>query len=215
MSVQHKAIRSSSWKTDFIIGFPEGLLLLFFTTLLSEGLPITVQKFYTVNTLIWGIGSLLVAFTAWQANKGDTQHDESKLSSQERSKLENLQIGDKVIAVIEAEMEKDARQWENTLQTEQVEETHFRRGPAIRSAIVTGLSFLAGGILAFLPYLRDENFRPASKTSTGLTFIVIIVFSVIKSRFTSQSTIPVILRNIFYTAAVFAGATILQLIFRR
>lgn len=215
MPVQQKAIRSSSWKTDFIIAFPEGLLLLFFTTRLSEGLPLTVQQFYTVNCWIWIAVCLLVMITAWQANRGDSQHDDDTLSPKERAKLENLEIGEHVIANIQAEMEKDAVMWESTLQEEKVEETAFNTFRALRSVVFTGIFFLAGGLLPFLPYLKDENFRPASKLSTGLTFIAIIIFSLIKSALTNQKAIPMVLRNIVYTLAVLAGAVVLQLIFNR
>ncbi|MVT11232.1 VIT1/CCC1 transporter family protein [Chitinophaga tropicalis] len=214
MSGQQKAIRSSGWKTDFIIGFPEGLLLVFFTTMLIQGLPVTVQQFYTLNTVIWAGGAVLVSMGAYLANRGDTQHNESHLSAAEKSKLENLDIGEGVIADIAAEMAKDAEQWEKTLQTENVVETAFSRSRAVRSAFFTGLFFLLGGILPLLPYLRDENFSVAAKSSVVVAFLVMTVFSFLKARMTSQSVIPVILRNLFYIGAVWVGAYVLQLIFR-
>ncbi|QHS58703.1 VIT1/CCC1 transporter family protein [Chitinophaga agri] len=214
MPKDQKAIRSSGWKTDFLIGFPEGLLLLFFTTFLSQGLPVTVQQFYTINSCIWVAASLLVMFTAFQANRGDTQHDESSLSPEERQKLERLNISDPVIENIAAEMEKDAVQWEETLRTAHVEERHFSFGVAIRSAIVTGMFFLIGGLLPLLPYLQDENFPAAASRSLLICFLAMTVFSFIKAKMTSQSAIPVILRNLAYTGAVGLGAYVMLTIFR-
>jgi VIT1/CCC1 family predicted Fe2+/Mn2+ transporter len=213
MSDQIKTIRSSGWQTDFIIGFPEGLLLLFFTTFLLHGMNITVQRFYTINTCIWLIGSLLVMITAFQANKGDTQHDVGTLSPAERQKLEDLEIGHHIIADIASEMEKDATDWENTLQEEQVQVTHFHLGRALLNAVLTGVFFLIGGILSMLPYLRSENFYEAAQNSVVFCFVLMVVFSFIKSRMTSQPAMPVILRNIGYTGAVYFGAWIMQLIF--
>lgn len=213
MPDQTKTIRSSGWKTDFIIGFPEGLLLLLFTTFLLHGLNITVQRFYTINTGIWLFGSLLVMITAYQANKGDTQHDVGTLSPEERKKLEDLEIGHHIIADIASEMEKDATDWENTLQEEQVEVTHFHFGRALLNALFTGVFFLIGGILPILPYLRNENFYQAAQNSVTFCFVLMIVFSFIKSRMTSQAAMPVILRNIAYTGAVYFGAWIMQQIF--
>jgi hypothetical protein len=214
MSREFKAIRSSGWITDFLIGFPEGLLLLFFTTFLSHALNITVQKFYTVNTCIWLIGSVVVMFTAYQANKGDSQHDESTLSSEERRKLENLDIGDKVIADIAEEMQKDATDWEHTLQQENVQVSQYHLGRALLNALITGVFFLLGGLLAFYPYLSNENFPEASKKSVYVVFGMMVVFSFLKSKMTNQAAIPLILRNLLYTGAVLSGAFILQLIFR-
>jgi hypothetical protein len=214
MSKENKAIRSSGWITDFLIGFPEGLLLLFFTTFIAHGLPITVQKFYTVNTCIWLIGSLLVMITAYQANKGDSRHDESTLSAEERSKLENLDMGDKIIADIENEMAKDASDWENTLQQENVQERHYHGGRAILNALITGLFFLVGGIIPFYPYLKNEDFSSASKLSVGFCFGLMVVFSLVKAGITHQKAVAVVLRNMAYTAAVLLGAFMLQMIFK-
>jgi len=214
MSKEHKAIRSSGWMTDFLIGFPEGLLLLFFTTFVSHGLPITIQRFYTVNSWIWLIGSVVVMITAWQANKGDSQHDESTLSPEERLKLENLDIGDNIIADIAEEMEKDASDWEHTLQQEHVQERHYHPGKAMVNALITGVFFLLGGLLPFLPYLRNEDFSAAAKGSVGICFGVMILFSLVKSRMTNQGVPAMVLRNVLYTAAVLLGAFIMQMIFK-
>jgi vacuolar iron transporter family protein len=214
MSKEHKAIRSSGWMTDFLIGFPEGLLLLFFTTFISHGLPITIQRFYTVNSWIWLIGSVVVMITAWQANKGDSQHDESTLSPEERLKLEDLDIGEKIIADIAEEMEKDASDWEHTLQQEHVQERQYHPGRALGNALITGLFFLLGGLLPFLPYLKNEDFTAAAKVSVGVCFGVMILFSLVKSRMTNQGVLAMVLRNVLYTGAVLLGAFIMQMIFK-
>ncbi|SFE53539.1 VIT family protein [Chitinophaga sp. CF118] len=214
MSKEHKAIRSSGWITDFLIGFPEGLLVLFFTTYLSHGLNITVQKFYTVNDCIWLIGSILVMITAYQANKGDSQHDESTLSANERKKLESLDIGENVIENIAEEMARDATDWENTLQQENVQVSNYHMGRALANALVTGIFFLLGGLLPFWPYLQNENFPEASRISILFCFIIMTLFSFVKSRITRQEAIPMILRNILYTGAVFLGAYMMQMIFK-
>jgi len=214
MPKQQKAIRSSGWKTDFLIGFPDGLLLLFFTTFLLHGMPVSVQQFYTVNTCIWLAGSILVMISAFQANRGDQQHDESTLSPEERQKLVRLNISEPIIENIAAEMQKDAIQWEETLASQQVQEKHFNLAAAIRSGLLTGFSFLLGGILPFLPYLRNEHFTAAANTSVLYVFIAMTVFSFIKSKMTNQSTVPIILRNLAYGAAVWLGAYIILLVFR-
>jgi hypothetical protein len=214
MSKEYKAIRSSGWITDFLIGFPEGLLLLFFTTFLSHGLPITVQRFYTVNTWIWLIGSLVVMFTAWQANKGDSQHDESTLSPEERLKLENLDIGENVIADIAKEMEKDASDWEHTLQQEHVQVRQYHLGRALMHALMTGIFFLLGGLLPFLPYLKDEDFSTAGKVSVGSCFLLMVIFSLVKAGITQQKAVAMVLRNVLYMGAVLLGAFMMQMIFK-
>ena len=210
MMSSHKAIRSSGWKTDFLIGFPDGLFLLFFATQVIQVFPIEVQTFYTIHICIWLGGSVLVMFSAFQANKGDAQHDGALLSDRERGKLQRLDINAKMIAHIEQEMKKDAHSWELILEQEKVRETTFSRSRAIQSALLTGFFFLFGGIFSLGPYLSNENFTAASQTSIMLVFLGLTIFSFIKAKITAQRPLPVILRYWLVGAGIFAGAWILH-----
>ncbi|HVI46183.1 MAG TPA: VIT1/CCC1 transporter family protein [Chitinophaga sp.] len=213
MNTSNKAIRSSGWKTDYLIGFPDGLFLLFFATQVIQGFPIEVQTFYTINLCICIMGAILVMFSAYQANKGDTQHDSPLLSDEERTKLQRLDINENTISLIADEMVKDAALWENTLQQEQVKETTFSPLRATRSALFTGFFFLLGGTLSFGPYLSNENFTAASQTSTMLVFLGLTIFSFTKARITNQRPLPVILRYWLMGAGIFGGAWLLHKIF--
>ncbi|CAL1518252.1 VIT1/CCC1 transporter family protein [Chitinophaga sp. MM2321] len=213
MTTSYKAIRSSGWNTDFLIGFPDGLFLLFFATQVMEGFPMEVQTFYTIHICIWLIGGLLVMYSAYQANKGDAQHDSAILSDNERSKLQQLDINEGMIEQIADEMIKDAAVWENTLEQEQVKETTFIRSRAIRSAVLTCLFFLLGGSLSLGPYLSNENFTAASQTSMMLVFLGLTIFSFIKAKITSQRPLPLILRYWLMGAGILGGAWILHKVF--
>ncbi|MBV7529926.1 VIT1/CCC1 transporter family protein [Chitinophaga sp. sic0106] len=213
MADSHKAIRSSGWKTDLLIGFPDGLFLLFFTTQVMQGFTIAVQTFYNIQLAIWLIGALLVMFSAYRANRGDLQHDSPLLTPEEKRKLEKLDINDATIAHIAGEMQKDADLWEQTLVTENVRETTFSRGRAIRSAIMTGLFFIGGGALSVCPYLANENFAAAAKTSMMLVFLGLTAFSFFKARITAQRPLPIIIRYWLMGAGVLGGAWILQKVF--
>lgn len=210
MTTSHKAIRSSGWKTDFIIGFPDGLFLLFFATQVIQVFPIEVQTFYTIHLCVWVIGALLVMISAFQANKGDLQHDSYLLSDEERTKLQRLDINARTIAHIEQEMEKDAQSWELMLEQEKVKETTFSRSRAVRSALLTGFFFLLGGGFSLGPYLSNENFTAASQTSIMLVFLGLTVFSFIKAKITAQRPLPVIIRYWLIGAGILAGAWILH-----
>ncbi|SKA42912.1 VIT family protein [Chitinophaga eiseniae] len=213
MTAPHKAIRSSGWKTDFLIGFPDGLFLLFFATQVMQTFPLEVQTFYNIQLGILLAGSLLVMYSAYQANKGDAQHDSALLSDDERRKLEHLDINDHTIAHIADEMQKDAVMWETTLQQEQVEETTFSRPRAIRSALFAAFFFLLGGVLSVGPYLSNENFTAASQTSILLVFLGLTVFSFIKARVTNQRPLPIVIRYWLMGAGIWCGAWVLHKIF--
>ena len=213
MTSPYKAIRSSGWKTDFLIGFPDGLFLLFFATQVMQLFPLDVQTFYNIHIGIWIIGAVLVLYSSYQANKGDAQHDSALLSDDERRKLHHLEINQQTISHIEAEMKKDAETWEQTLLQEKVQEVHFNRNNAIRSAIFTSIFYLFGGALSFGPYLSNENFNGASQTSTLLVFLGLTIFSFIKAKVTAQRPLPIILRYWLMGAAILICVWIIHKIF--
>ncbi|WP_343703085.1 VIT1/CCC1 transporter family protein [Chitinophaga sp.] len=184
MSTSTKAIRSSGWRTDLLIGFPDGLLLLLFTTQILYAKSLAVDSFYIIHLLILGVGTLLMTIAVFRANRGDD--DDGKMSPEERAKLQNLDISRPTIEHIAEEMERDQQIWEKTLQEEQVELKSFGLGHAIKSALTTGLFFLLGGAIAFIPYLASEDFPFAANVSLSLSLIALLLFSYLKSRITGQ-----------------------------
>ncbi|ASZ12906.1 VIT1/CCC1 transporter family protein [Chitinophaga pendula] len=209
MQTNERTIRSTGWKTDFLIGFPEGLYVLLFTTHAAQGLPLSVQTFYTLNTGIWIIGATLVGITAYSANKGDSQHDESTLSPEERKKLQKLDISDPMIGQIAAEMEKDAALWEKTLESIQVRTVEFNARKALRSALVTAASFLLGGIIPLFCYLANENFPQASRTAITSSLVAATAFGWFKAAATSQRNWTTALRYLIIAGVVLGAALLL------
>ena len=210
MSIQDKAIRSTGWRTDFLIGFPDGLYLLFFTTLLIQALNLSVQDFYNLNAWVALAGTVLVMITAWQANRGDGQHDESSLSPEEKKKLQRLDISDDMIRQIGHELEQDTMRWEQTLQQQQVQLSPWRPFQALRSALTAGIFFLLGAAIVFWPYLANEQFEEASRLSILLVFVFTLIFAGMKAKMTGQRMAPVIFRYLLRTAAVWLSVYIIN-----
>ncbi|MET6997302.1 VIT1/CCC1 transporter family protein [Chitinophaga defluvii] len=212
MTTLPKAIRSTGWKTDFLIGFPDGLFVLFFCTQAMQRMNLSVQTFYTIHLSIWLGGALLVMIAVYLANRGDKQ-DESLLTPRERHKLQQLDISTGMITQIESEMAKDARLWEDILVQQQVATSTFRLAQALRSAIVSGIFFLFGGILALGPFLANENFNAASRTSMLVAFLALTCFSFLKAKMTTQRTWVVIFRYFLMAAGVLAGSWLVAKLF--
>ena len=197
MDIRNKAaIRSSGWRTDLLIGFPDGLLLLLFTTQVLHGKNLTVQAFYSLHILILGIATLLMMIAVFRANRGDEHDDEGKMSKEEKQRLQKLDISQGTIEHIADEMKKDQQQWENTLQEENVQLQQFGLAHAIRSTLATGGFFLLGGLIAFVPYLAQENFTKASELSLTLCIFALLFFAYLKSRITGQHVTRMALRYV-------------------
>lgn len=197
MDTRNKAaIRSSGWKTDLLIGFPDGLLLLLFTTQILHTKSLTVQAFYTLHLLILGIATLLMMIAVFRANRGDEHDDEGVMSKEEKQRLQKLDISQGTIEHIADEMQKDQQQWENTLEQENVQLQKYGLAHALRSTLATGAFFLLGGLIAFVPYLAQENFSAASKVSLTLSIFALLFFAYLKSRITGQHVSRLAMRYI-------------------
>ena len=192
MNNNTKAIRSSGWRTDMLIGFPDGLLLLLFTTQVLYSKELSVDSFYIIHLFILGAATLLMMIAVFRANRGDDE--DGTMSPEERTKLQNLDISRPTIEQIAMEMERDQQIWEKTLQEENVELRSYGLGHALKSALATGLFFLLGGGLTFLPYLASEDFSFASKVSLSISLIALLIFAYLKSRITGQRAIRTSLR---------------------
>ncbi len=192
MSNNTKAIRSSGWRTDMLIGFPDGLLLLLFTTQVLYSKELSVDSFYILHLLILGVATLLMMIAVFRANRGDD--DDGTMSPEEKAKLQNLDISRPTIEQIAVEMERDQQLWEKTLQEENVELQSFGLRHALRSALATGIFFLLGGALPFIPYLASEDFTFASEISLGLSLLALLIFAYFKSRITGQQPVRTTLR---------------------
>jgi VIT1/CCC1 family predicted Fe2+/Mn2+ transporter len=212
MTTLPKAIRSTGWRTDFLIGFPDGLFVLFFCTHIMQRMPLSVQTFYTISLCVWVGGALLVMVAAFLANRGD-KHDESLLTTKERVKLQQLDISVGMIAQIESEMAKDAQFWEDTLAKQQVATSTFRFTQALRSALLSGIFYLFGGILVLGPFLANENFAVAARTSMLIAFLALTCFSFLKAKMTTQPAWVVIFRYFLMAAGILAGSWLLTKLF--
>ena len=210
MSTKDRAIRSTGWKTDFLIGFPDGLFLLFFSTLLIQALNVTVQQFYDLNLWVSLAGAALVMVTAWQANRGDA-HDEVTLSSKERKRLHKLDITGETIEHIEQEMEHDATRWAQTLEQEKVQLVTWHPMRALRSALIAGACFLLGALIPCWPYLANENFSASSRLSSLLVFLSATFFGIIKAKITGQRLWVVTFRYLLLTAGIWLAVYLVRI----
>lgn len=192
-----------------LIGFPDGLLLLLFTTQILYSKDLAVDSFYTLHLLILGISTLLMMIAVFRANRGD--EDDGKMSAEERLKLQNLDISRPTIEHIAVEMERDQQIWEKTLQEENVELKSFGLGHAVKSALTTGLFFLAGGCIVFIPYLASEDFSLAARVSLGLSLPGLLIFAYLKSRITGQRPIRTALRYLATGALVILASYLINI----
>ncbi|PUZ20140.1 VIT family protein [Chitinophaga costaii] len=208
MPTRKNAVRSTGWKTDFLVGFPDGLFLLYFTTHVLAA-HVNVQYFYNIHLWIWLGFSLLVGISSFFTNRGAGSLHEETMTEVEKGRLKRLELTDQLIGDIQQGMADDAEQWETTLKNEQVQRVPFVMGAAIRSAIATAFSFLLGGYLPLWSYLANENFGQAGRQSTYILLVATVVFALIKATLTQQKALPVVLRTLLTAVGIILGSWLL------
>lgn len=209
MTKQDKAIRSTGWRTDFLLGFPDGILVILFSSqLLYDKMP--VQDFYYIHFVILAAVTALFIVTTFFANRGAADHEDGVLTADERQKLQKLDISEQVITHIGEEMAADQKKWEDMLVKEEVKEVAYHPPSAFRSAILTGVFFLLGGILPLFPFFLDENFENASQAGLTSGLLSLLVFAYIKARMTKQRPIPMAIRHMLIGGAVVLGVYIIS-----
>lgn len=205
MAIRKHAVRSTGWKTDFLVGFPDGLFLLYFTTQTLHD-HLNIQRFYDIHLWVWIIFALLVGLSSFFSNRGAGDGHDDTMTDAERHKLRKLEISEQTIGDIQQGMADDAQKWKQTLEQEKVQQVPFFWGAAVRSAMATAFSFLLGGYLPLWPYLATENFTDAARQSTYILFLAVIVFSFIKSRLTQQKPVPVLVRTMLTATGIMLGS---------
>ncbi|RAJ06677.1 VIT family protein [Chitinophaga skermanii] len=208
---RRKAIRSSGWRTDMFIGFPDGLLVIFFTTQILHTRNMSVQTFYNLHYGFLVVGAIIMFIATYRANKG--HDDDGLLSTDERNKLEKLALGDDTIHTIADEMEKDEVKWQQQIQQEQVQLADYSFWHAVRSAFFTMLFFVVGGFVPLFAYLADENFVGASRESICISLVALIVFAYAKAKMANLRALPIMTRNIFMGLLVLLASYCLSVAF--
>ncbi|UYQ95090.1 VIT1/CCC1 transporter family protein [Chitinophaga horti] len=211
MTKQEKAIRSTGWRTDFLLGFPDGLLVILFSSQLLWDKGLNVQDFYYIHFIIIAAVTALLVVTTFFANRGNADHDGGTMTPEEKQKLKKLDIADHVIDHIGTEMEEDQKKWEDMLVKEQVQEVHYHPPSAFRSAVLTGFFFIVGAFLPLLPFFINENFEAASRAGLMTGLLAMLVFAYVKSRMTKQRPIPMAIRQMLIGGAVVLGVYIISL----
>ncbi|WP_295123721.1 VIT1/CCC1 transporter family protein [uncultured Chitinophaga sp.] len=210
MTKQEKAIRSTGWRTDFLMGFPDGLLVILFSTQLLCDKGLSVQDFYYIHFIIIAAVTVLLMTTAFFANRGNADHDGGLLSPEEAQKLKKLNIADHMITQIGEEMASDQKKWEEMLEKEAVKEVHYHAPSAFRSALFTGIFFILGSALPLLPFFMNENFEEAAKASLTISMLSLLVFAYLKARMTKQRPIPMAIRYVLVGGAIILGVYIMS-----
>lgn len=185
---------------DIIVGLSDGLIIPFaLATAISR---VTTNDMivigWTLTTIV--LGAVAMAIGSYYAAKDD-DHDSAK----ERLLMEKLELEPEVVDAIAEETKQSQQQWEE-LAAQYGLTPSFDTASAKSSAFNIGLAYACGGLIPLTPYFFTSSVQEGFRLSVVVTVICLLIFGLLKARYTSQNAIITAFRHILTGATAALAA---------
>lgn len=227
MVQKEEHFQSSEKVRDFVIGMSDGLTVPF---ALAAGLSGAVDS--TAIVITAGLaeivaGSIAMGLGGYLAGRTEIEHYESE-EKREYLEIENLHeveinetkeifaqygLDDELQEKIARTMAKNPKQWVDFMMRFELGLDRPDKNRAHQSAFIIGGSYIVGGFIPLSAYFFTDSTTQGLLWSTGITLICLIIFGLIKSKFTGQplfkGTLRVALVGALAAAAAFGIAKLI------
>ncbi len=174
---------------DLFIKSIDGVVIAFFisTGLISASLSNKIIVIIGFGATI--LAALIMAISAYLAVKEEKNHF-SKLGERvimdaedlkEKRLLESLGIGKHIQTIAQHEIEKDREIWQNLKTKLNDDQSIDRNDLALKSAGMSAISTIFGGMIPVIPYLFETNSRTALQVSSIFSLLSLFIFGYLKS----------------------------------
>ena len=209
---------------DVVIGMSDGLTVPFALAAGLTGAVAASGIIVTAGLAEIVAGSIAMGLGGYLAARGDADHYASERRREEREVVEKpaaerqevadvfraYGLTDDQITPIVSALEARPKVWVDFMMRFELglEEPDRRR--ALRSALTIALAYVAGGLVPLTPYMLAHDTRRALPLSVGFTLAALLVFGIVKGRFTGvppvRSGLQTVLVGGLAAAAAFALA---------
>lgn len=224
---EEKHFQSSAIVRDFVIGMSDGLTVPFALAAGLSGAVDSTPIIITAGLAEIAAGSIAMGLGGYLAGRTEIEHyeTEEKREYEEIEKLHEVEIAetkeifaeygldDPTQEKIAREMAKHPKKWVDFMMRFELGLEKPDKHRARQSAMVIGLSYVLGGIVPLSAYFFTDSPNVGLAYSSIITIICLIVFGLIKSKFTGQPLFKGALRvTVVGIAAAGAAFTIAKLI---
>jgi len=197
---QEEHFQSSDIVRDFVIGMSDGLTVPF---ALAAGLSGAVDSnaiIITAGLAEIAAGSIAMGLGGYLAGRTEIEHYETE-EKREYDEIENLHeveiaetkeifaeygLDESTQEKIAREMAKHPKKWVDFMMRFELGLDKPEKHRAHQSALVIGLSYVLGGIVPLTAYFFTDSPQIGLIYSSIITIISLIIFGLIKSKFTGQ-----------------------------
>jgi VIT1/CCC1 family predicted Fe2+/Mn2+ transporter len=213
---------------DFVIGMSDGLTVPFALAAGLSGAVDSTPIIITAGLAEIAAGSIAMGLGGYLAGRTEIEHyeTEEKREYEEIEKLHEVEIAetkeifaeygldDPTQEKIAREMAKHPKKWVDFMMRFELGLEKPDKHRAHQSALVIGLSYVLGGIVPLSAYFFTDSPKTGLFYSSIITIISLIVFGLIKSKFTGQPLFKGALRvtavGIAAAGAAFLIATLIS-----
>jgi vacuolar iron transporter family protein len=204
-STEHveKHFTSSAVVRDIVIGISDGLTVPFALAAGLSGAVASTAIVVTAGFAEIAAGSIAMGLGGYLAAKTEEQHYDSELKReyQEVKDLPNIEekevakifedygLNDKEIFPIVDAFKSDHKKWVDFMMRFELGLDKPDPLRARKSAFTIALAYIFGGIIPLAPYIFETNIKTALLFSVFLTLIALIIFGIIKGKFTGLKPI--------------------------
>lgn len=197
---EEKHFQSSAIVRDFVIGMSDGLTVPFALAAGLSGAVDSTPIIITAGLAEIAAGSIAMGLGGYLAGRTEIEHyeTEEKREYEEIDKLHEVEIAEtkEIFAAyglddptqekIAREMAKHPKKWVDFMMRFELGLEKPDKFRARQSALVIGLSYVLGGIVPLSAYFFTDSPNIGLIYSSIITIICLIIFGLIKSKFTGQ-----------------------------
>lgn len=197
---EEKHFQSSEIVRDFVIGMSDGLTVPFALAAGLSGAVDSTPIIITAGLAEIAAGSIAMGLGGYLAGRTEIEHyeTEEKREYEEIEKLHEVEIAEtkEIFAEygldeptqekIAREMAKHPKKWVDFMMRFELGLDKPDKNRAHQSALVIGMSYILGGIIPLSAYFFTESPTQGLIYSTIITVISLVIFGLIKSKFTGQ-----------------------------
>jgi VIT1/CCC1 family predicted Fe2+/Mn2+ transporter len=197
---EEKHFQSSAIVRDFVIGMSDGLTVPFALAAGLSGAVDSTPIIITAGLAEIAAGSIAMGLGGYLAGRTEIEHyeTEEKREYEEIDKLHEVEIAEtkEIFAAyglddptqekIAREMAKHPKKWVDFMMRFELGLEKPDKFRARQSALVIGLSYVLGGIVPLSAYFFTDSPNVGLIYSSIITIICLIIFGLIKSKFTGQ-----------------------------
>lgn len=197
---QEEHFQSSAIVRDFVIGMSDGLTVPFALAAGLSGAVDSTPIIITAGLAEIAAGSIAMGLGGYLAGRTEIEHYETE-EKREYREIENLHeveiaetkeifaeygLDEPTQEKIAREMAKHPKQWVDFMMRFELGLEKPDKHRAHQSALVIGLSYVIGGIIPLSAYFFTDSPNTGLIYSSIITILSLIVFGLIKSKFTGQ-----------------------------